>query len=263
MAEIERMSVGSWGASLLCLTACAHSLAACTTDVAIFTAQADRSGGGVAGRAATSTNVLLTPTSVRSADVNCAPGHYVGAFNGMYFSAVWMSGAMPLSIAATPSFDRPGLEFWLERVSNDCAFDAEFCADYTVKGGKIRGFANPFSSTAADAGVAMEDPSLFSVRFEIDFAGDLDCTRGKFLGLLKNGCYDLAGVLFYFEGDAPANYDAASSSFTNGQWNVKELPSNNALFPSTPNLGGMGNWQASLADDGVDPVAQSGFCVPQ
>ena len=226
-------------------------------------------GAGAAGAAApgasNSTNVLITPASgavTTGGGGSCQPGHYVGSFDGTYNSAAWGNGSAPLSIAAVPSMGRPGLEFWLERSTvGECPPGAEFCADFTVKGGKIRGFADPFSD-GDESGDDGEDIFALAIRFEIDFGGELDCTRGQFRGLLQNGCYDVATILFRFEGTAPANYDPATSSFTNGQWSVKEMPMAGVLFPPDSNIGGMGAWEASLANDNSTPVAQGGgFCT--
>jgi len=226
-------------------------------------------GSGAAGAAApgatNSTSILITPTSgaVTSSGGGggCQPGHYVGSFDGSYNSAAWGNGSVPLSIAAVPSMGRPGLEFWLERSTGGaCPPGTEFCADFTVKGGKIRGFADPFSD-GEDSDDDGGDFFTLAIRFEIDFGGELDCTRGQFRGLLQNGCYDVATILFRFEGTAPATYDPATSSFTNGQWSVKEMPMAGVLFPPDANIGGMGAWQASLANDNSTPVAQGGgFC---
>jgi hypothetical protein len=197
---------------------------------------------------------------VGSASENgCAPGHYVGSFNGVYNSAAWGNGSFPLSVEAVPSMGRPGLEFWLEKTSAACT-DSEFCAEFTVKGGKIRGFANPFSDpTMPDAGAA--NPFAIAVRFEIDFAGDLDCRTGEFKGLLQNGCYDVATILYSFDGTAPAKYDRATSSFTQGAWTAKELPMMGVIFPPDSKIGGTGAWNAKLLDDSSSPVAMgAGLC---
>lgn len=224
-----------------------------------------RSRGGAAGAAAggstNSATLLVTPTAGAVSGGSCQPGHYVGSFDGTYNSAAWGNGSAALSIAAVPSLGRPGLEFWLERsTTGECPPGSEFCADFTVKGGKIRGFANPFSDGDQSSNPT-EDLFALAIRFEIDFGGELDCARGQFRGLLQNGCYDVATILFRFEGTAPASYDPATSSFTNGQWTVKEMPMAGVLFPPDANIGGMGAWQASLANDNSTPVSQgSGFC---
>jgi hypothetical protein len=270
--EIARV-LGSGRAAPL-LLGCVQALGACTANVDIFRSiEGSRAGAVDAGpsnsttnstrnNTSNSTNILVMPgVTVANADGSCLPGHYVGTFNGTYNSAAWGNGSLPLSIAATPSMGRPGLEFWLEQVPRSCRSDQEFCADFTVKGGKIRGYANPFSDGNASAGSAAADPAFVAVRLEIDFGGDLDCSRGLFRGLLQNGCYDVATILFRFNGTAPANYDATNASFTNGAWMVKELASTGAWFPPDSNIGGMGSWQASLANDAEGPAADSpGLC---
>lgn len=240
---------------------CVWMSGACGAEEVGASSRGAGAAGAVAGGAMNSANVLVTPTSgaVNTGGGGCQPGHYVGSFDGTYNSAAWGNGSVPLSIAAVPSMGRPGLEFWLERSStSECPPGTEFCADFTVKGGKIRGFADPFSDGSASS---QQDPFALAIRFEIDFGGDLDCSRGQFRGLLQNGCYDVATILFRFEGTAPATYDSASSSFTNGQWSVTEMPMADAWFPPDANIGGMGSWQASLANDNSTPVAQGGgFC---
>lgn len=243
--------------------ACLQALGACTTDVAIFKPPERRIAGAAGTEPSNSPNVLIAPgSSTPNADVICQPGHYIGAFYGTYNSAAWGNGSVPLSIAATPSMERPGLEFWLERTAPDCRSDQEFCADFTVRGGKIRGYANPFSNGGdASSGDATASSLVVAVRFEIDFGGQLDCSRGQFRGLLQNGCYDVATVLYRFEGTAPANYDPATASFTDGQWMVEELASTDAWLPPDSDIGGMGSWQASLVNDAADPAADSsGLC---
>jgi hypothetical protein len=214
-------------------------------------------------------NVLLpapSATDIRSnAGANgCVPGHYEGSFNGTYNSAAWGNGEVPLSIEAVASLRRPGLEFWLEATTNACG-SAEFCADFTVKGGRIRGFANPFSGavlpTGGAGGAGGADGFAIAIPFEIDFGGELDCSRGQFRGLLQNGCYQVAGSLFRFEGTAPATYDYATSSFTQGQWAVKELAMQDGLLPPASNIGGSGSWNAALVNDNASPIDVSmGLC---
>lgn len=221
-------------------------------------------GAVAAGSTTNGADILIRPSTgvANSGGGGCQPGHYVGKFDGTYNSAAWGNGSVPLSIAAVASMGRPGLEFWLEQsTAGECPPGAEFCGDFTVKGGKIRGFANPFSNGSSQSGETDDDGFALAIRFEIDFGGELDCSRGQFRGLLQNGCYDVATLLFRFEGVAPATYDSASSTFTNGQWSVKEMPMEGVLFPPDANIGGMGAWQASLVQDNAMPAAQGGgFC---
>jgi hypothetical protein len=182
----------------------------------------------------------------------------VGSFTGMYNSAAWGNGSLPLTIAAVDSLGGPGLEFWLEKSTNACKAGVEFCPEFTVSGGRIHGNADPFSDGTPSANAS---GFAVAVRFEIDFGGDLDCSRGEFRGLLKNGCYDVATILFRFEGTAPATYDQQTSSFTNGQWTVKEMPMDGVLFPPDANIGGMGVWEAKLMNDNsVAANASAGLC---
>jgi hypothetical protein len=202
---------------------------------------------------------MAAPTTpLNAGGTGCAPGHYVGSFNGTYNSAAWGNGSVPLMVAAVESSGRPGLEFWLEKTEKPCT-TSEFCADFTVKGGKIRGFANPFPDPNAPDGSV--NPFAIAVRFEIDFGGELDCSTGQFKGLLQNGCYDVATMLYRFEGTAPATYDKATSAFTKGEWTVKEIPTAGVIFPPDQKIGGTGSWGAKLMDDGSSPVAAGmGLC---
>src|SRR5262245_42712733 len=96
-------------------------------------------GNGTANAAGAPGNAnpggLVTPASgpgaVNAGANGCQPGHYVGVFTGTYNSAAWGNGSLPLTVAAVPSMGRPGLEFWLEKSSNDCK-GVEFCPEFTV-----------------------------------------------------------------------------------------------------------------------------------
>jgi hypothetical protein len=154
----------------------------------------------------------------------------------------------------------PGFEFWLEAVQQPCKPGQEFCADAIIKGGKLRGNATPFSDPS--------DPSTqggagFSVRFEIDLTGELDCQRSKFKGQLENGCYDILSALYRFGGTIIGDYSVKTSMFTNGSWHVDEqmMPGTNAA--ATP-LGGDGTWSAGYKDDGAMPSGPgAGLCAGQ
>jgi hypothetical protein len=256
-------------ASGLCCAWLCALVAACSADTEPVKSRGGvgsaAGSGAIAAGNANSPNVLITVApgapGVSTGGNGCAPGHYVGAFTGNYNSAAWGNGSLPLSIAAVSSMGQPGLEFWLEKSGGGDCGGAEFCPDFTVKGGKIRGFANPFSDGSASSGSSSSGGFAIAVRFEIDFGGELDCSRGQFRGLLQNGCYDVATILFRFEGTAPASYDQKTSSFTDGMWSVKEMPMAGVLFPPDSNIGGMGSWQASLMNDNSAPgAASAGLC---
>lgn len=231
------------------------------------TGAAGSAAGGLPGVTTTSNippptqTFVPTPGSTTGLGAGCVPGHYVGTFTGTYNSAAWGNGSVPLTVEAVPSMGRPGLEFWLEQSAGECAPGAEFCADFTVKGGKIRGFANPFSDDDEPDDDDRGGGFALAIRFEIDFGGELDCSSGQFKGLLQNGCYDVATILFRFEGTAPATYDQTSKSFTAGQWSVKEMEMPNVIFPPDAMIGGMGAWEASLATDNAVPAdVTMGLC---
>lgn len=254
-------SCSAWFAAGLwaCMSACALG---CSPDEST---ESGRGSGGGAGSGSTSKNDFgnsskpadtVAAAGSSGGGTGCKPGHYVGSFEGTYNSAAWGNGSAPLMVSAVESNGIPGLEFWLEKTEKECTTD-EFCGDFTVKGGKIRGNANPFSDPNAPPG----GPALVAVRFEIDLGGELDCSTGVFKGLLQNGCYDVATVLYRFEGTMPGTYDKPTTSFTEGEWTVKEIPMQGVLFPPDANIGGMGTWTAAWQDDVAPPVtAGMGLC---
>lgn len=181
---------------------------------------------------------------------DCKAGHYVGSFNGVYRSAAWGNGTSMLNVAASDSMGMPGLEFWLEQAEAACMPGDEFCADFTVTGGKMRGFANPFSS--GDPNDPANDPnnplSLFTLKvpFTIDLNGALDCSRGELQLTLDNGQYDVATMIYKFRGTAGGDYDSATASVVNGTWEVTEEMNSGALWPADSMIGGEGTWEATL-----------------
>lgn len=276
----QRACLGAFRCASAALGVCAGSavVTGCTTDATIAARQspaevpaagsAALTNGSHGNNGSNSSGVLLetpksSPVALSTGTNGCVAGHYLGTFNGIYNSAAWGNGSYPLSIEAVSSNGQPGLEFWLEATQANCDSDAEFCADFTVTGGKIRGFANPFSDTDRSDGDSEpgSEGVAIAVRFEIDFGGDLDCSSGQFRGLLQNGCYDVATILFRFEGSAPATYNYATTSFENGEWSVKELPNPEALVAPDPSIGGMGSWDAMLVSDNTRPAdAGAGLC---
>lgn len=210
----------------------------------------------------------LTPIQPTSGNIgNCRAGHYVGTFSGDYHSGAWLDGSESITFATSDVDGHPGFEFWLESVKTPCTPGQEFCADAVVKGGKLRGNATPFSDP--------NDPSTqggvgFSVRFEIDLTGELDCQHNKFKGKLENGCYDILSVLYRFDGTIDGDYVGTTSEFKNGVWHVDEQVMAGANMPAMP-LGGDGMWTAAFEDDSAAPAGpgmglcagQSGFDTPQ
>jgi len=207
----------------------------------------------------------LVPVSHPAQTVSCKAGHYIGKFVGDYRSAAWFEGA-ELIMFATADFDgKPGFEFWLESVEQPCMPGQEFCPGAVVKGGKLRGNVTPFEDSS--------DPNTtgglgFSVRFEIDLTGELDCNTGMFRGRLENGCYDILSVLHRFDGTITGDYVLSTSAFTGGAWQVAEQLMAGTM-PTTM-LGGAGEWSADFADDSAAPTGpgtglcsgQSGFDTP-
>lgn len=198
--------------------------------------------------------------------VSCRAGHYVGTFSGDYHSGAWFDGSESIMFATNDVDGHPGFEFWLEAVATPCMPGQEFCADAVVKGGKLRGNATPFSDPNDPS---TQDGAGFSVRFEIDLTGQLDCQRGKFKGRLENGCYDILSLLYRFDGTIDGDYSVKTSAFTQGVWHVDEQVMAGANTPAMP-LGGDGTWTAAFQDDSAAPTGpgmglcagQSGFDTP-
>jgi len=190
---------------------------------------------------------------------DCKPGHYVGQLDGMYTSpaafglpvtittdrsmapagffdpGAWgIPGLGPAPMAMEMPMDMleeeaPGFEFWLEASEEvvDCepvpGEEFTFCPDFKVEGGKARGIANN------------EYP------FEMDLTGELDCAAGKFQGVLENGWYEVAGVIYNYTGTIEGDYDSVNSEFFNGVWTVAE--------DVDPNFGGTGTWYTAWVMD--------------
>ncbi|MDD9935956.1 MAG: hypothetical protein OXT09_20260 [Myxococcales bacterium] len=195
-------------------------------------------------------------TTINPGGNDCAPGHYLGLLEGDYFSQAWGNGTASIPFATTEVMEQPGLEFWLERTERECT-DAEFCADFEIRGGKLRGWAMVSDQTDPAA------PSAAGVqaRFEMELAGELDCRTGELRGMLLNGCYDILGTLYRMEGDIEASYDKAADAFVMGSWDLVEMPLPNLPVAPDPNIGGTGSWNAMLADDGSSPIAEGdGLC---
>lgn len=162
----------------------------------------------------------------------CEAGHYVGSFTGTYLSPAAFE-LFPVPIEAVDLVDLtgqnpplPGFEFWLESAGEgmaECSAEDEFCFDFQVKGGIVRGQAN----------------GLFP--FEVELVGDLDCSQGIFKGTLQNGWYDAFGVKYEFEGWMDSSYDSTNTQFFDGTWAVTE--------PAGMMAGGDGTWYAGWVMD--------------
>jgi hypothetical protein len=200
---------------------------------------------------------VIPPPSDAPAGATCRAGHYIGKFVGAYRSAAWLDGSETIMFATADANGRPGFEFWLEQVEQPCMPGQEFCAGAIVKGGKLRGNVTPFEDAS--------DPSTagglgFSVRFEIDLTGELDCNSGEFRGRLENGCYDILSALYRFDGTITGDYGLGTSAFTAGLWEVAEKLMPGAA-PPTNMLGGNGDWSADFADDSAAPTGPGeGLC---
>jgi hypothetical protein len=223
---------------------------------------ADSGAAGAAAEASGSDfgNASATPTGSGPATVlnpgggDCAPGHYVGMLQGEYFSQVWGNGSVPIPFATGDMNGQPGMEFWLEQVERECT-DAEFCADFEIRGGKLRGWAIPNADDENPMGGG------FGVRFEMGLSGALDCRTGEFRGQLVDACYDVLGTLYRMEGTLDASYDKAADAFVMGSWVLTEMPLPGSLVPPDASIGGAGDWDAALVDDGTSPIAEGdGLC---
>jgi hypothetical protein len=202
----------------------------------------------------------LITASKPTQNVGCKAGHYTGKFFGDYRSGAWLEGSETIMFATADVNERLGFEFWLESVDQPCSPGQEFCTGAIVKGGKLRGNATPFEDA--------NDPSTmgglgFSVRFEIDLTGELDCNSGKFRGKLENGCYDILSALYRFDGTITGDYSLSSHEFSAGVWHVDEKLMAGMDAPANP-LGGNGQWSASFLDDTAPPSGPgNGLCSGQ
>jgi hypothetical protein len=205
-----------------------------------------------------SSSPLVTVSQVQPDD--CRAGHYIGSFLGDYHSGAWFGGEETIMFSTSDVGDKPGFEFWLEKVDTPCRPGAEFCADAVVKGGKLRGNATPFTDPNdpnSEGGIG------FSVRFEIELTGELDCRHAMLRGKLENGCYDILSVLYRFDGTIEGDYSLATSAFTKGDWDVAEMMMPNTNPPTMP-LGGSGMWTAEHKDDSAAPTSGDvGLCAGQ
>lgn len=255
------LGLASWGCRLLAgtllLSACAENTGASRAD-----ARATRLDAATFVDAGSVDAQRAYPDRGPRPDVPdtpaCQAGRYVGTFNGDYRSQL-ITG-IPIKVAATGTLDgQPGLEFELVAREEPCGPNEEFCADFAIEGGKIRG--------NADWGLG----ALAAVPFEIDLEGELDCDTGVLRGRLENGRYNFNALIANFEvefsGTADGTYTPFVYSFDDGVWAVTEVPpmpppdptpddpSDDWLYalfalgtptPPPEGWGGEGVWEASL-----------------
>jgi hypothetical protein len=268
----SRPWVLAFAIGVLSNSACGSDPPAARPSTPAAPAAAAGSVAGSAGAAASGATILPDPGRAGSASPlipvsqpvagggGCKAGHYVGSFSGKYQSGAWFGGAAEIMFATSDVSGKPGFEFWLEAVDKPCTPGQEFCADAVVKGGKLRGNATPFSDgsmTGGDMGAG------FSVRFEIDLSGELDCRTGVFKGRLENGCYDILSLLYRFDGTIDGTYSTTAHTFSNGSWHVDEMSMQGAGAAAAP-LGGNGVWSAAYADDSAAPSGPGvGLCAGQ
>ncbi|MDD9964789.1 MAG: hypothetical protein OXR73_01080 [Myxococcales bacterium] len=196
-------------------------------------------GGPLAGReppsnkGAATFEWLRTAPNTGGAANACKPGRYAGALDGLYNAPSAFNAPVPIvSIDVTGA---PGLQLELSAGGN-----GEFLK---VTGGKFSGVA------------------LAIFPFEAEFAdGMLDCRTGEFRARIVNGTYVVffdgfygGKVMYEFEGEMVARYDAATSSLMGGRWAVSEggvppptiAPDQDPpIFPPLQ-AGGTGTWSAA------------------
>lgn len=163
---------------------------------------------------------------------DCKPGHYDGSLDGLYNAPSAFNAPVPIvSVDVTGA---AGFQIDLAKGGS-----GEFL---TVTGGKFSGVA------------------LAIFPFEADLAdGRLDCATGLFRARIINGTYVVffdgaygGKVMYEFEGELVARYDAATASLVDGRWSVTEgsVPPP-AISPDQPppvfppaQAGGTGTWTA-------------------
>lgn len=172
-------------------------------------------------------------TDSASKGTACKPGHYDGVLDGLYNAPSAFNAPVP--IVSVDVTGQAGMQVDLAPSGN-----GEFL---TVTGGKLNGVA------------------LAIFPFQADFAdGMLDCTTGIFRARLVNGRYVVffdgfygGKVMYQFEGDIVARYDAQAEALVDGRWSVSEgsVPPP-AISPDMPpplfppaQAGGTGTWSAT------------------
>jgi hypothetical protein len=167
--------------------------------------------------------------------VDCKPGRYEGAMDGLYNAPSAFNAPVP--IVSVDVTGQPGLVVELAPGGN-----GEFLV---VTGGAVNGTA------------------LAIFPFQAEFAdGQLDCSTGIFRARLINGSYVVffdgfygGSVVYDFEGDIVARYDPATASLVDGRWSVSEgTAPPPAISPDQPppifpaaHAGGTGTWTATWA----------------
>ena len=189
--------------------------------------------GPPANKAAASFDWLRTAPQTGGASGECVPGRYAGALDGLYNAPSAFNAPVPIvSVDVTGA---PGLQIDLAKGGN-----GEFL---TVTGGYFSGVA------------------LAIFPFEADFAdGTLDCATGEVRARIVNGTYVVffdgfygGSVVYQFEGEMVARYDAQTRTFRYGRWAVSEgsiMPP--TISPAQPppvfpigHAGGTGTWTAT------------------
>lgn len=184
------------------------------------------------------------PTGPVNTAGSCKPGRYEGNFGGLYFSG-FSPGGIPVPVIGVDLSLIPPLVITIEQ-SSTCTGLSEFCT-YGVSDGYVKGTAD----------------GIFP--FEGKITGSLDCSTKLFSGTF-DGWYALVfdlGVDLnkgYFTGPITAVYDAASHSFKQGTWNVKETRGNPVPGYGIvlTELGGGGDWQATYNSNTVRVDAGAG-----
>lgn len=164
---------------------------------------------------------------------DCRPGHYEGSLDGVYNAPSAFTAPVP--IVSVDVTGQPGFQIDLAKGGN-----GEFL---TVTGGSLNGTA------------------LAIFPFEAEFAdGMLDCATGLFRARIINGSYIVffdgfygGKVMYTFEGEIVARYDASTSSLVDGRWSVSEgSVAPPAITPDEPppifppaQAGGTGTWTAT------------------
>jgi hypothetical protein len=167
---------------------------------------------------------------------DCKPGRYEGTFIGIYVSSYTVVGA-PIPVTALSVDSTPALAFTLNATGSTNG--GEF-AELEISDGYVNGVADG------------------TFPFKAKLIGKLDCATKKLTATMDGG-YCLLGCLGLgklneapFKGPVVGMYDAASSSFTKGSWDLVEQPP--LKTPLGSYYGGQGDWSAKWVGEGTVDV---------
>lgn len=167
----------------------------------------------------------------------CVPGRYKGRSFGKYTPGpAGVCGLFTL-------FSGEGESDWIFDLQADGT--TEF---FTVGNGCVVSII-----TNKDGKSNADDP------LRMQLTGKVDCATGKLTGELR-GTYSTVSFCdlgmevkpYFFKGSMTADFDAATKTFINGKYSVKEPP---VLLPLNGQPGGEGTFSAKLSDEPIETNA--------